>query len=131
MRSRVEGAGAHRSGIPGGQPPADGVVDGERSRCHELAAPAGWRRAGALAGRGAVGRRRHGAVALGDAALAAALEHGMGGDALAVLQDVDLGRGDLDLDGAASGAVGHGVEIAADRDHALARDPALQARARR
>ena len=92
-----------------------------------LAAPTGWRDAGALAGRGAVGRRRHGAVALGDAAPAAALKHGMGGDALAVLQDVDLGRGNLDLDDAASRAVGHGVEIAADRDHALARDPAFQA----
>ena len=54
-------------------------------------------------------------------------EHGMGGDQLAVLQDVDLGGGDLDLDGTAAGAVGHGVEIAADRDHALAGDAALQA----
>ena len=46
------------------KPPTDGIVDGERSRCHELAAPAGWRRTLALAGRRAVGRRRHGAVAL-------------------------------------------------------------------
>ena len=45
----------------------------------------------------------------------------------AVLEDLDLGGGDLHLDGTAAGAVGDGVEIAADRDHALVGDAALEA----
>jgi hypothetical protein len=49
-------------------------------------------------------RRRQAAVALGDAAPAAALEHGMRGDEPAILQDVDLGGGELDLDEPAAGA---------------------------
>jgi hypothetical protein len=72
-------------------------------------------------------RRRQGAVALGDAAPAAALERGMRGDELAALEDVHLGGGDLHLDGAPPRAVGHGGEIAADRDHALVRDAPLEA----
>ena len=66
-------------------------------------------------------------MALGDAAPAAALEHGMDGDEPAVLEDPDLGGGDLNLDGTPAGAVGDGVEIAADRDHALVGDPPLEA----
>src|SRR4051812_3701877 len=50
----------------------------------------------------------------------------MGGDQFAVLQDVDRAGKRLDLDDTPPGAVGHGVEIAADRDHAVARDPAVE-----
>ena len=63
---------------------------------------------------------------LGDAAPAAAVEHGMGGDEPAILDDPDLGGGDLDLDGAPPRPVGNGVEVAADRDHALVGDAALE-----
>ena len=66
-------------------------------------------------------------MALGDAAPAAAFEHRMGGDQPAVLDDAQLGGGDLHLDGAAARAVGDRVEVAADRDHALVRDAPLEA----
>ncbi len=66
-------------------------------------------------------------MALGDTAPAAAIEHGMGGNQPAILEDVHLRGGDLDLDGAAAGAVGDGVEIAADRDHPLVGDAAPEA----
>src|SRR3712207_49485 len=66
-------------------------------------------------------------MALSSATLTAPLEHGMSGDQAAVLQDMDLGGGQLDFHGAPAGTVGHGVEVAANRDHTVARDPALQA----
>ena len=88
--------------------------------------PRGWRRLGLLPGRRAVGWRRLGAVARGDPALAAPLLRRMGGDQRAVFQDVDRAGGNLHLDGPPAGAVGHGVEIAGDRDHAVAGDAALQ-----
>lgn len=67
-------------------------------------------------------------MALGDAASATALEHGMGGDEPALLQDVDLGGSDLDLDGSPARAVRDGVEIAADRNHTLVGDASLEAK---
>ena len=67
-----------------------------------------------MPGRGAVAGWRQAAVPLGDAAPAAALEHGVDGDEPALLEDLDLGGGDLHFDRTAAGAVGDGVEIAAD-----------------
>ena len=61
-----------------------------------------------------------------DPALAAAVEHRMDGDDLAVLEDTDLGGGAVHFDQAAARAIGHAVEIAADRDHAVAGDAPLE-----
>ena len=55
-----------------------------------------------------------------------ALQHRMGGDQRAVLEDADLVGQGVHLDHAPAGGVGHAVEVAADADHALARDPPLQ-----
>ena len=61
-----------------------------------------------------------------DAALAAALQHRMHRDHPRVLQDAHLvGRG-VHLHGAAARGVGHAVEIAVDRDHAVAGDAPLE-----
>ena len=65
-------------------------------------------------------------MARSDPALATPLQYRMGGDQFAILQDVDRIGGNLHLDDTPAGAVGHGVEIAGDRDHAVAGDPALQ-----
>jgi hypothetical protein len=54
-----------------------------------------------------------------------ALQHRMGGDERPVLEDADLTGVVLDLDPALLRGVGHGVEIAADRDHAFVAHPAL------
>ena len=62
----------------------------------------------------------------GNTALAAPVEDRVAGDEPAVLEDVDLRRGQLHLHRAPADAVGHGVEVAADRDHALAGDATLQ-----
>lgn len=50
----------------------------------------------------------------------------MDGDQRAVLEDADLVRERMDFDHPAAGRVGNTVGIAADADHALSRDPALQ-----
>ena len=61
-----------------------------------------------------------------DPALVAAFQHGMGGNQLAVLEDADLVGQGVHLDHAPAGGIGHAVEVAADADHALARDPPLE-----
>lgn len=60
-----------------------------------------------------------------DAAPVAALEDGVAGDQPAALEDADLRRMALHLERAATRPVGHRVEVAAHRDHALTADPAL------
>jgi hypothetical protein len=65
-------------------------------------------------------------MARGEASLVAALEHLVSSDDLAVLEDEDLLGQALDLHRAPAGAVGHGVEVATDADHAVAGDPPLQ-----
>ena len=60
-----------------------------------------------------------------DAALVLALQHRMRGDQRAVLEDAHLAGMVLHVEDALSGSVGHAVEIAADRDHALAADAPL------
>jgi hypothetical protein len=67
------------------------------------------------------------AVAAGDPALTAALKHGVARDQPVLLEDAQLVGEQVHLDGAAAGAVRHAVEIAVDRDHAVAGDPPLQA----
>ena len=62
----------------------------------------------------------------GDAALAAAVDHGVHGDDSALLEDPDLVGGAVHLDGAPPGRVGHAVEVAIDGDHAVLSDAALQ-----
>ena len=76
--------------------------------------------------RRAVGRRWRRAVALGDAPLATALEHGMDGQQLVALQDVDLPGQRVHLDDAPAGTIGHRVKIAAEGDHAVAGYPAIE-----
>ena len=66
------------------------------------------------------------AVIRRDPALVAALQHGMGANQLALLEDADLISQGVDLDHAPAGGIGHAVEVAADTDHAVARDPPLQ-----
>ena len=75
-----------------------------------------------MPGRVAVGWRRRAAMAGDDAALAAAVEHGVDGDHTALLEDADLGRGAVNLDGAAPGRIGYAVEVAVYRDHTVAGD---------
>ena len=62
----------------------------------------------------------------GDPSPAASFEHRMGGDRRPILEDADLVGQRVHLDDALPGGVGDAVEIAADRDHAFVRDPALQ-----
>lgn len=61
-----------------------------------------------------------------DAALATSVHHGMNGNDLALLEDTHLVGGAVHLDGPAPSGVGHAVEIAADGDHAVLSNPALQ-----
>jgi len=61
-----------------------------------------------------------------DAALAAAVHHGMHGNDAAIFEDADLAGGAVHLDGPAPGGVGHAVEVAVDGDHAVPGDAALQ-----
>ena len=56
------------------------------------------------------------------AALVTAFEHGMTGDQLASLEDLDLVGERVHLEDASAGGVGHAVEVAADADHALVGD---------
>ena len=56
----------------------------------------------------------------------AAFQHGMGGDQPVRLEDADLVGQAVHLDDAFAGGIGHAVEIAADADHALMRDPPLE-----
>ena len=65
-------------------------------------------------------------MARSDAPLVAALQDGMGGDQRAVLEDADLLGQRVHLDRAAACRVRHAVEVAADADHAVARDAALE-----
>ena len=60
------------------------------------------------------------------AALVAALEHGMAGDQLAGLEDLDLVGERMHLEDAPAGGVGHAVVVAADADHALVGDAPLE-----
>ena len=48
----------------------------------------------------------------------------MDGNDLAVLENEDLPGQALDLDDAPSRGIGHGIEVAADADHAVPGDPA-------
>ncbi len=61
-----------------------------------------------------------------DTALVAAFQDGMSGDQRAVIEDADLVGQRMHLDGSAPGRIRDAVKIAADADHALARDAALQ-----
>ena len=56
----------------------------------------------------------------GDAPLAAAVHHRMSSDRRTVLQDDHRAGGELHLHSALEGAVRYGVEIAAERHHAVA-----------
>ena len=108
-----------------GEPPPDRVVDAQRSR-HYGAADLWDRDVGRLTRRGAVAGRWQAAVAGGNTVLAAPVENRMAGDEPPILEDMSLRCRQLDLHRAPAGAVKHGVEIAADRDHALAGDAAFQ-----
>ena len=83
-------------------------------------------RRGAVARRVAVGRRWQAAMPGGDAPLAAALQHRMNGDQASVLEDAHLAGGAVHLDRPTAGRIGHAVEIAVDRDHAVAGDAPLE-----
>src|SRR5215472_12758696 len=61
-----------------------------------------------------------------NATLTAALEHGVDGDQLVILENADLVGQGMHLDHAPTRAVRDRVEIAADRHHTLARDAAVQ-----
>ena len=61
-----------------------------------------------------------------DAALVAAFEHGMAGDQLAGLEDLDLVGERMHLEDTPAGGVGHAVVVAADADHALMGDAPLE-----
>ena len=65
-----------------------------------------------------------------DAALTTTVDHGMDGDDCALLQNPNLVGRAVHFDRAATGRVGHAVEIAVDRDHAVLGDAALQAQHR-
>ena len=52
-------------------------------------------------------------------ALVPTFEHGMAGDQLTHLKDLDLVGERMHLEDASTGGVGHAVEVAADADHAL------------
>ena len=65
-------------------------------------------------------------MAGGNAPLASAFQRRVGCDGYAVLQDGDGAGGDLHLHRPPAGAIRHGVEVAADRHHAVAGDTALQ-----
>ena len=59
-------------------------------------------------------------------ALVTSFENRMLGDQLTVLEDLDLVREGVDFDHPAPGDIGHAVEVAANADHALARDTAFE-----
>ena len=59
------------------------------------------------------------------AALMPAVQHGMGGDQRAVLEDADLVGQRMHLHGAPAGGIGDAVEIAFDAPHAVAGDAPL------
>jgi hypothetical protein len=65
-------------------------------------------------------------MAGGNAPLASSFQHRVGCDGYAVLQDGDSAGGDLHLHRPPAGAIRHGVEVAADRHHAVSGDTALQ-----
>jgi hypothetical protein len=50
----------------------------------------------------------------------------MDGDDLAVLEEADLRGRAMHLDHAPAGGIGHAVQIAAERDHAVAGDAPLE-----
>jgi hypothetical protein len=68
----------------------------------------------------AVGWRWQAAMPCGDAALATLFQDGMDGDQPILLEDADLASGAVHLDRTAACCVGHAIEIAVDRDHAVA-----------
>ena len=53
-------------------------------------------------------------------------EHEMCGDEHVILKDADFRGERMHLDHAAPRGIRHNVEIAADADHTVARDPALE-----
>ena len=61
-----------------------------------------------------------------DPALVPTFEHGMAGDQMTNLEDLDFVGQGLDLDHAPPCGVRHAVDVAADVDHALARDAAFE-----
>ena len=60
------------------------------------------------------------------AADAAAGQRPVAGNCDAVLRDADFASHDLDFDDAAPGAVGNGIEVAVEGDHAVIGDAPLQ-----
>ena len=62
----------------------------------------------------------------GDAAATTAFQHRMNGDQVSVLENANLAGGAVDLDDPAAGCIGHAVEIAVQRDHAVASDTPLE-----
>lgn len=58
-----------------------------------------------------------------DTAAGLAFQNRMAGNQLSVLEDPKLLGVVLDLEGPAAGGVGHGIEVAADRDHSLLAHP--------
>ena len=67
-----------------------------------------------------------GAVSGRDAPLAAAVQHRMGGNDAAIFDDAHLIGRAVHIDDTAAGDVGHAVEVAVDRDHAVAGEAALE-----
>ena len=61
-----------------------------------------------------------------DAALTTTVDHGMDGNDCPLLKDADLVGRAVHFDRATTGRVGHAVEVAIDRDHAVLGDAALQ-----
>ena len=113
-----------RGGPGRGEAFADAVVECQGAQRDHLTG-ALWH--GRPAARGlAVGRWRQGAMPGRDAALAAAFEDGMHRNQLALLENAQLVGHAVHLDDAPPGGIGHAVEIALDRDHAVAGDPPLQ-----
>src|SRR5216684_6690864 len=97
---------------------ADRLVDGERPHRHMVADTADGdpgRRVQLVLGAAA------GAVAAIDAVLLSTFEDGMFGDDVAEIEDTDQIGKLLDLDDP-TGAVGHAVIVAADRDEAIVAD---------
>jgi hypothetical protein len=69
-------------------------------------------------------------MACRDAPPATSIQHGMDSDEAVLLEDADLARGAVHLDRTAARAVGHAVEVAVNRDHAIAGDAAFEAQDR-
>src|SRR4029077_16689638 len=96
---------------------SDSVVERQGTLRHNLA----WAtRRRSLTWRAAGGPRSEAAMPCRDTALATPFQDGMDGDQPILLEDADLASGAVHLDGPAACCVGHAIEIAVDRDHAVA-----------